>query len=75
MYEVIYYNKILNKKVVQTFWSKREATKFIKAIKKNKHAILMSFCDNSYMYDQYQFYIDFVLNVQYNYIKEVENER
>ena len=51
MYEVIYYNKILNKKVVQTFWSKREATKFIKAIKKNKHAILMSFCDNSYMYD------------------------
>lgn len=51
MYEVTYYNKILNKKVVQTFWSKKEANKFIKEIKKNKHAILMSFCDNSYMYD------------------------
>lgn len=51
MYEVIYYNKILNKRITQTFWSKKEANKFIKEIKKNKHAILMSFCDNSFMYN------------------------
>ena len=51
MYEVIYFNKILNKRVVQTFWDKKEARKFSKAIKKSKYAILVAFCDNSYLYD------------------------
>lgn len=51
MWEVTYLNKTLNKRITQTFWSKKEATKFLKEIKKNKHTILMSFCDNSYMYD------------------------
>lgn len=51
MHEVIYYNKILNEKVVQTFWSKKEAYQFVEQVKCDKNLVLLVIQDNSYLYD------------------------
>ena len=75
MQEVTYLNKTLNKRITQTFWSKRETYQFVKQVKRDKNLVLLVIQDNSYLYDQYQYYIGIVLKIQYNYIKEVENER
>ena len=51
MYEVIYLNKTLNQRITQTFWSEKEANKFVKYVNKNNDLILLAVYNNSYLYD------------------------
>lgn len=51
MWEVIYLNKILNKKITQTFWNKKETYQFVKKINHDKNFVLLVIQDNSYLYD------------------------
>ena len=51
MYEVTYLNKNLNKRITQTFWSKRETYQFVKKVNKDKNLVLLVIQDNSYLYD------------------------
>ena len=51
MYEVIYLNKTLNKRITQTFWSKKETDKFVKKTNRDKNMILLAIYDNTYLYD------------------------
>jgi hypothetical protein len=51
MYEVIYLNKKLNKRITQTFWSKKEAYQFVKQVNCDKNLVLLVIQNNSYLYD------------------------
>ena len=51
MWEVIYSDKTLNKRITQTFWSKKEAYKFVKKINRDKNMILLAIYNNTYLYD------------------------
>ena len=51
MWEVTYLNKTLNKRITQTFWSKKETYQFVKKIKRDKNLVLLVIQDNSYLYD------------------------
>ena len=51
MYEVIYLNKTLNKRITQTFWGKKEAYRFVKQVNHDKNLVLLVIQDNSYLYD------------------------
>lgn len=41
MYEVTYLNKTLNKRITQTFWSKRETYQFVNKVNKDKNLVLL----------------------------------
>ena len=51
MYEVIYLNKTLNKRITATFWNKKDADKFVNQINKNENLVLLAIHNNSYLYD------------------------
>ena len=51
MYEVIYLNKTLNKRITQTFWNKKETYQFVKQVNRDKNLVLLVIQDNSYLYD------------------------
>lgn len=51
MWEVTYLKKTLNKRITQTFWSKRETYQFVKQVKRDKNLTLLVIQDNSYLYD------------------------
>lgn len=51
MYEVTYLNKTLNKRITQTFWSKKETYQFVKQVNKDKSLVLLVIQNNSYLYD------------------------
>lgn len=51
MYEVIYLDKILNKRLTRTFWSKKDTEKFVKHVNKSEDLTLLAVYNNSYLYD------------------------
>ena len=51
MYEVIYLNKTLNKRITQILWSKKETYQFVKQVNRNKNLVLLVIQDNGYLYD------------------------
>ena len=51
MYEVIYLNKTLNKRITATFWSQESADKFVNEVNKNEDLVLLAVYNNYYLYD------------------------
>ena len=51
MYEVIYLNKFLNKRITAFFWNKENVDKFVNQIDKNENLVLLAINNNSYLYD------------------------
>lgn len=50
MWEVIYLDKTLNKRITQTFWNKKEAYEFVNKVNCDKNLVLLVIQDNSFLY-------------------------